>query len=632
MMHNLDVVPASSPYEGPLNAYIGNSRVRALVAACLGGAAGLLLAIVCLVVLYGVFTRYIVGDQAFWTEEAARLLMVWLTAIGGAYAMCLGMHIRIDLLIRGFTRKWQIRCEVFGTVLTAAFLAVATWRSWHLIALREGDLSPALELPYGLFVWPLLFSLGVMALLELHRVTSFSRREVAIGGIAALAVLGLGVFAANWLEGASQGLALLWILGAAFIALLLLGVPVAFSLGLVSLLFFDMRPQIPLAILPQRMIGGIDSFALLAVPLFLVAGVLMEVGSISRKLIEFAGAMVGHIRGGLGMVTVTAEILFSGVSGSTTADVAAVGSAMNKGMRKAGYKPEDIAAIVSAACAMGILIPPSLHMVLLGSIVSVSVGDLFFGGILPSLVLALGLYVLIYWKARSAGWPAESHRASWRQLAVSARGAVLPLMLPVIIFVGIRSGLATVTESAVLAAAYALVLSTFVYRELSLKAIASAFIQASAATGMTLWLVMTATVFAWIMTGEQVPNLLGQALVSITTSPGVFLVLVILVMVVFSGLLEGIPALLIFAPIFYPIAQKFGIDGVHFGLILIASLGIGFFLPPIGLGLFLACGVAGADLGKTSRAFLPYMGVLMAILAIVSFFPSISLFLPHLFR
>jgi len=195
-------------------------------------------------------------------------------------------------------------------------------------------------------------------------------------------------------------------------------------------------------------------------------------------------------------------------------------------------------------------------------------------------------------------------------------------MLPVIIFVGIRSSLATITESAVLAAAYALLLSSMVYRELSPKAIARAFTQAAATTGMTLWLVMTATIFGWIMTGEQIPNLIGQVMAGTTSSPAVFLLLVIVVMVIFSGLLEGLPALLIFAPIFYPIATQYGIDGVHFGLILIASLGIGFFLPPIGLGLFLACGIAGSDLAKTSRAFLPYMLVLMGMLALVSLFPE----------
>lgn len=616
----------------PVAASLAQHPVRRALTSILGWSAGLLLALNCLVVLYGVVTRYIVGDQAYWTEEAARLLMVWLTAFGGAYALCLGMHIRIDLLIRTFSTSWRSRCEALGASLTFLFLGAAAWRSWQLIELRRGDTSPALELPYSLFVWPLLVSLAVMALLELERLFDRKPGESAAGAGAGIVLALGGALAAGWLEGVSQGLPLLWILGAAFVALLILGVPVAFSLGLASLLFFDMRPAMPQAVLPQRMVGGIDSFALLAVPLFLVAGVLMEVGSISRKLIEFATALVGHIRGGLGMVTVTAEILFSGVSGSTTADVAAVGGAMNKGMVKAGYKPEDVASIVSAACAMGILIPPSLHMVLLGSIVSVSVSALFWGGILPSLALALGLYVTIYWKARSAGWPAETSRASFTVLMRAARGALLPLILPVIIFAGIRSGLATVTESAVLAVAYALLLSIVVYRELSPKEIAKAFIQAAGATGMTLWLVMTATIFGWIMTGEQVPNLLGQALAGMTSSPAIFLMLVIVVMVIFSGLLEGIPALLIFAPIFYPIATQYGIDGVHFGLILIASLGIGFFLPPIGLGLFLACGIAGADLAKTSRAFLPYMLVLMGMLAIVSLFPEVSLLLPRLMK
>lgn len=598
----------------------------------LAAAAALTLAADCLIVLYGVFTRYALGDQPFWTEEAARLLMVWLTSLGGAYAFLKGMHIRIDIAIKALPRQLRVHVELVGLLLSVVFAAIAGYHSISLIELRGSDITPGLDLPYSLFIWPITLSLFAMTAVGVLLAARHTMREVLISVAVVVALCILFGMAAPYLENAGRGLTVLWILAGVFVFLLVAGVPVAFSLGIATLVFFEMRPQLPMPILPQRMVGGVDSFVLLAVPLFLVAGVFMETGSISRKLIDLARALVGHIRGGLGMVTVTAEIFFSGVSGSTTADVAAVGAAMNPAMQRAGYKSEDAAAIVSAACAMGILIPPSLHMVLLGSIVSVSIADLFWGGILPSLVLAASLYGMVYFKARRAAWPAEMSRASSADLLRAMRGAILPLLLPVIIFAGIKTGLATVTESAVLAVAYAFLLSLLVYREFTVRNIYKALVDAAASTGLTLWLVMTATIFGWIMTSEQIPNLLGQAIASISHSAEFFLVLVILVMVVFSGLLEGLPALLIFAPIFYPIAMQFGINPVHFGLILIASLGIGFFLPPIGLGLFLAAGIAKADLLATSRAFLPYMLVLIITLALVSFFPQLSLFLPNLFR
>jgi C4-dicarboxylate transporter DctM subunit len=325
----------------------------------------------------------------------------------------------------------------------------------------------------------------------------------------------------------------------AFLVLLAFGVPVAFSMGLATIASF-VSLDIPLETVAQKMMAGIEPFPFVAIPLFILAGGLMETGGISRRLVALATALVGHIRGGLGVVVVASEVLFSGISGSSVADASAIGSVLIPSLVRAGYPPERAAAIVAAASGMGILIPPCLVMVILGAMSGLSISALFLAGFLPGLLMAIALAVTIHVQARRGVLPSSQGSFSWPTLRKAFREAVLPMGMPVVLFGGILGGV-TATESAVLAVIYAYALDLFVYREMTRADLKKILVQTGITTGAVSLLAGVATSMAWVFATMAVPQMVADTLLSITTSPWLLLTLVMLVMIVFASLLDGCP-------------------------------------------------------------------------------------------
>jgi tripartite ATP-independent transporter DctM subunit len=590
-------------------------------------AGGALLAGESALVLAGVFFRYVLGAPLYWAEEAARLGLIWLSFVGAALAFQRGQHIRMDIVTRRLPAGARARLEAAVTVLGLGFCLVVVWQTVAIMASRWTRVSPVMGAPYALFALPLVLGLGAAAVQLsaglVARVRDAPGRLLPVVAVTA----GLGLAAALSLDALAplaRQLPPLAVLLAAFAVLLCLDMPIAFALGSTALVYLALYGSMPLSVIPQRMLAGVDSFVLLAVPLFIVGGALMEAAGISQRIVDLARALVGRMRGGLGQVVVVTEVLFSGISGSVTADVAAVGSLLIPSMKRTGYSAEESASIVCAAAAMGILIPPSIHMIVLGTLVNVSVAKLFLAGFLPAFVMAAGLMALIHVKARRGDWPRATGRVTAAELGRAARRAVIPLLTPVIIFGGIFSGATTVTESAVLAVAYSVVVGTLVYREMSWGQTWRLFVSGASTSGVALLLVATATVFGWSMVTERIPHLIAEGITSVSSHPWIFLSLTILLYLVFSDLLEGLPALLIFAPILYPIAEQLHVDPVHFGIVSIAALGLGFFLPPAALGLSLTCSLAGASMTDTVRVFWVYILVLLAGLLVVAFVPVIT--------
>jgi C4-dicarboxylate transporter DctM subunit len=336
---------------------------------------------------------------------------------------------------------------------------------------------------------------------------------------------------------------------------------------------------------------------------------------------------VGWVRGGLAMVVVVAEVLFSGISGSTAADVSAISSLLVPSMKRAGYSGPEAVSVVSAASAMGILVPPCLTMVVLGSLVNLSIATLFLAGFLPAFLLAACLLGLIAIRARREAWPV-AHRASGAELARAARRAIVPMGLPVLLFGGIFSGLTTVTEAALVAVVYALVVGLW-SGGLKAKDLAHKLVHSGVVTATTLWVLAAASAFAWILVREWVPQTLGEWMSGLG-GPNLFLIVTILIFVVIGALLEGLPALLIFGPILFPISKAFHLDPVHYGIVIVAAMGIAFFLPPIGVGLSIASGIARVEVDQVSRTYLPYLVALLLGLAAIAAFPSLTLVLPRL--
>ena len=403
--------------------------------------------------------------------------------------------------------------------------------------------------------------------------------------------------------------------------------PLAVALGFPALVALQGLGGAHLLMLPQRLIAGADNFVLLAIPLFILAGRLMETGGISRRLVALALALVGHLRGGLAHVTVVGEILFSGISGSTTADVAVLGALLLPAMEREGYRRAEAVAIVSAAAAMGILVPPCLLMVLLATIANLSVTALFLAGFLPAAVLAGVLMLLIALQAWRQHWPVVT-RASWGSLGRALWAALLPLLLPVLIFGSIFTGAATVTESAVLAVLYSGFLGTCVYREIAWRRLPRLALESGTVSAISLWLIASASVFTWLLAHEQVPQLVVQLLHTVAPQRWVFLLGSVGILITFAALMEGVPAVLILGPLLYPLAAQLGVSPLHFSILIVACVGIGLFLPPMGVGLLIACTIARTTVPGVLRTVLLYLGILVLGVLVVAFVPWITLVLP----
>jgi tripartite ATP-independent transporter DctM subunit len=582
------------------------------------------------VVAAAVFFRYVVHRPIAGSDELATLLLVWLTFLGGAVALRRRLHPSVNIVFERFPLPVRELVGVITRIVEVIFFAAVTWHSLPMFQLRRGEASAGAGFDMSLYPLALILGVGATMLYAVGQLASLPKRVLLRGSIAFLVIAGLLFLAiqSGVLRPAQINPTLLIIGG--FGLLLILNAPLALALGFPSLLYLQILGGPNLLVLPQRLIAGASSFVLLAIPLFILAGLLMETGGISRRLVALATALVGHLRGGLAQVTVVGEILFSGISGSTTADVAAMGALLIPSMEKAGYKKEEAVSIVSAASAMGILVPPCLLMVIIAAIADISVTALFLAGFLPAGVLAITLMLLIYLKARAENWPVAS-RPSLDGLGHAALHALLPLMLPVLIFGSIFSGAATVTESAVLAVLYALLVGVFLYRETPPRELPRLFLDSAVYSAISMWLIAAASVFTWLLARNQVPQLVSSTILSISGATWFFILASVVIFIFFAALLEGFPAVIILGPIFYPIATQLGIGTLHFSIIIVACVGIGLFLPPVGIGLFVACGIAGTTMSRVLKYFLPYLGVLLIGLLIVAFVPWFTNVLPDLF-
>jgi C4-dicarboxylate transporter DctM subunit len=414
-----------------------------------------------------------------------------------------------------------------------------------------------------------------------------------------------------------------------FLVFIAFNVPIAFSMGLSAILGLLLYGVIPLVIVPQKIFTGCDSFPFLALPLFIFAGALMETGGISLRLVNLATALAGHFRNGLGMVSIVSEIFFSGISGSTAADTAAIGSIMIPAMNQAGYTPARATAIVCAACGMGILVPPCVAMVIYGCIANASVGALFAGGFLPAFLMAGALMIQLNIQARRASVP-PGRFVGVKPLFKAFKDSVLALFMPIIIFGGILGGVCTPTEAAALAVMYGLIISMFVYREITFRSLGGVLLSTGLVTGQVMIMVGMASVFGWILTREQVPQALANAIHAIGGGKIFFLLLINVVFLFLGAVLEGVPALIMTVPILLPIATQFGIDPIHFGIILIANMGIGLFLPPIGLGLLIGCSIGKITVLEVVKPLAPYLAVNFAMVLLITYWPWLTLVIPNL--
>jgi C4-dicarboxylate transporter DctM subunit len=410
--------------------------------------------------------------------------------------------------------------------------------------------------------------------------------------------------------------------------LIFLNSPISLALGLASTIAAAVQAKGPLLFLPQKIYTALDSFPLLAVPLFILAGSFLETGGVGRRLVNLANVMVRHFPGGLGMVVVVATMIFSEVSGSSAADAAAIGSVTIPAMLRLGYTPAFATAVVAAAGGAAVLIPPSIAAVIYGWQANTSVGALFAAGFIPGFATALALMMYIYCTARRHTFPIET-KATWAETGQAIRESLPALLMPVIILGGIFGGFFTATESAAVAVIYGVMIALFYYKEITWQDLPGILVEAAVTTGIVGLLLGMAAVFGYVLTTLQVPLKLANAIMAVSDSRWVFLVLVNLLLLVAGCFLNATAILVVIVPILLPMAERFGIDFVHFGIMIIANLGIGYVTPPVGTCLYVACSISKEPLERVIRPLVPLLLVMVAMLAVVTFIPEITLFVPR---
>jgi len=408
---------------------------------------------------------------------------------------------------------------------------------------------------------------------------------------------------------------------------LFMGMPISISLGLSSILSILFFGRDSIASLALKIYETSEHFTLLAIPFFILGGVLMSTGGVAKRLIRFSIACVGHMRGGLAIASILACTFFAAVSGSSPATVVAVGSIMIAAMTRAGYPLKFASGVICNAGTLGILIPPSIVMVVYCAVTEQSVGRMFLAGIVPGLLLALILMVAVYIYARITKLPALK-RASFKELIISAKDAIWGFILLFIIMGGIYGGVFTPTEAAAVAAFYAVLVSIFIYKDITIKDLPKVFIDASKSTTMLMFIVANAMLFAHVLTTERIPQLMTEQILGAGLSPLMFLLVVNIILIIAGDFMEPTAIILILTPVFFPIAMKLGIDPIHLGIMLVVNMEIGMVTPPVGLNLFVTAAITGQTLVQVLRGALPWMTILVVYLGIITYFPKISTVLP----
>lgn len=423
---------------------------------------------------------------------------------------------------------------------------------------------------------------------------------------------------------------MLTILFITFFVLLLINMPIAFALGIATAVTLLADPVLPINSIVTRAFVGVDSFTLLAIPFFIIAGELMNACGITERIVAFARSLVGFIRGGLAHVSIVSSMFFAGISGSATADASALGSMIIPAMKKNGFDADYAVAVNASSSAIGPIIPPSIMMVIYGSIANVSIASLFLAGFVPGVAMGLGLMGVAYYIAKKRNYPAPP-RSELPPVLGSLREAALALLMPIIILGGIFSGVFTATEAGVVAVAYAAFIGTFVYKTLSLKLVAELLVNAAVTTAAAMFLIAMATSFAWLLAwggfGEAVLEVLG----GISSNPTIALLLIVLFILILGLFIEGIPILIIFTPVLLPVILGLGIDPVFFGVIMVMSVVIGSVTPPVGILTYISCSIGGITISQAIRGLVPFCAVLIIVLFLCAVFPAIVMTVPELF-
>ena len=589
-------------------------------------AACAVLAEVC-ILLVGVTSRFGFNRPLVWTDELASTLFLWLAMLGSVLALWKGEHMRLTTLSARFQPRARAFAETLAVAAPCLFLLFIIRPALNYMDDQSFVETPALGWPDSIRAAAVPAGCGLMLVLSLLRLLRHRVQDV----IAVAAFLGVIAFFL-WFDAgqivAFGNLNLILF----FVVLLgggvLLGVPIAFAFGLATIACLLTTTSTPLEVLPGRIDEGMSSLILLAVPLFIILGQLIEMTEMAKAMVAFLASLIGHVRGGLQYVLLGAMLLVSGISGAKTADMAAVAPVLFPEMRKRGLNDGEMVSLLAAAGAMAETIPPSLVLIAIGSVTGVSIAALFAGGLLPGIVLAIGLAVLARRRAGDENLRGVS-RAPLSVVGKTFIVAVPALILPVLIRTAVVEGVATATEVSTIGIAYAVVVGILVYRKFNWRRLYPMLVETSSLAGAILFIIGCANCMAWALTQSGFSHGLAATMAAVPGGGIGFLLISIVAFIVLGSVLEGIPAMVLFGPLLFPVARSLGIHEVHYAMVIILAMGIGLFAPPFGLGYYAACTIGRVNPDAAMLRIWPYLGVLLLGLLVVAAIPWISTgFLP----
>jgi len=618
----LSAVEAEAPSLHHVSRAPSFPRVQSVVEAL----AAAVLAVDVVVVFASVIFRYFLHDPLEWSEEVARALMVTLVFIGAAAALGRSRHVGMDFIRSILPATWQ-PYVVRGCDWIIALVSLGlTWTSFLLLRESTNQTTPT-GLPQTIFVAPVLIGSALLALFGLAHAFAKLGRHAIVSGVAVATGLAILFALAEWAPALSP--APIKVMLFCFLFCLAAGVPIAFALCFGAALFFLLEPRLPIVIYAQQVAAGVDHFVLLAVPFFVLAGLIMEVNGMSSRLIELLLRWFGRMRGGLNLIMVMAMAFFSGISGSKLADVAAVGGILMPAVRKTRQDVNEATGLLAATAIMAETIPPCVNMIILGFVASLSIGGLFLAGIFPAIVMAVALAVVAVWRGKRVDVSKVFENP--RPLVKLLGGALVGAIMIAMIGKGVTSGVATSTEISAFAVIYAIVVGYLAFRELTWRSLYKLFVDSASLAGMIMFIVAAASGVGYSLTFEQIPHALASVMVDLAHAYGTWLFMVISVsaLIVFGAVLEGAPALIIFGPLLTPIAVQLGYHPLHFGIILVIAMGIGLFSPPFGLGMYATCTIANTRLQDVVKPYFRYVLVLLITLVVLIAYPTLTLWLPR---
>ena len=577
-----------------------------------------------LILLTGVVYRYWLHDPLVWSDELASILFLWLAMLGSIIAFQRDEHMRMTAMVVKLAPRTRVMVDVMTAAGVVTFLVFVIQPAFEFAQEEMMVTTPAMGLVNAWRAAALPVGLGLMLIIGVLKILRLSHRKDALLATTAVSLVILVLcFAGPALKALGHwNLLVFFVLGVG--ALVVSGMPIAFAFGLATLAYIALTTSTPTIVIVGRMDEGMSHLILLAVPLFVLLGLLMEMTGIARAMVSFLANLLGHVRGGLSYVLIGAMYLVSGISGSKAADMAAVAPALFPEMQRRGAKPGDLVALLSATGAQTETIPPSLVLITIGSVTGVSIAALFTGGLLPGVVVGIALAAVVWWRYRGESL-AGVERASASAIARSFVIALPALALPLVIRAAVVEGVATATEVSTIGIAYAVLMGLLVYRQFDWRRLYPMLLKTASLSGAILFIIGAATGMAWALTQSGFSGALAEAMKTLPGGAFTFMAVSIVAFVILGSVLEGIPAIVLLAPLLFPIARQVGIHEVHYAMVVTFSMGIGLFAPPFGVGYYAACAISRIAPSEGMQPIVGYLIALIIGVMVVAAVPWISI-------